>query len=137
MSSLSIIGSDSSFISYSDNAMAGISNATDKAKISSLKSENEKLQEELNQLSSENQSLQGQINQFKSASKVEISDTKGASIESREITEKSKEFAVTNNVNYAYESANFSKQSIQSQAGSMLVSQANANSANVQKLVSQ
>ena len=54
---MSVLNSNSFSISYSDNAMAQSANASDKAKVSSLESENEKLQEEVNKLTSDNQSL--------------------------------------------------------------------------------
>lgn len=133
---LSIIGSKSSFINLSDNAMAQSAIATDKARISNLESENEKLQEEVRELTNHNQSLQGQIAQAKSAVKVDISNNSEVT-ESREMSEKTKEFTANNNINYANESANFTKQNVQVQAGSMSSAQANTTPSNVQGLVAQ
>lgn len=129
---LSIIGSESSFLNYSDNAMASSANASDKAKVSALESENERLQEEVQKLTSQNQSLQGQIAQAKSAVNVDISNKNPA--ESREVNEKTKEFTANNNINYAKESANFSKQNIVAQAGSVVAAQANSTPSAVQRL---
>lgn len=131
------IGPERSFINYSDNAMAQSANAADKAKVATLESENEKLEEEVKQLTTQNQSLQGQIAQAKAAVKVDISaDAKSASTESRELNEKTKAFTANNNINYANESANFSKQNVTAQAGSAVVAQANSSTAAVQKLTS-
>lgn len=125
-------------ISYSDNAMAQSSNASDKANLSRLKTENEELQEEVNKLTSENQALYGQIAQFKSAANVDISsDAKGASEQSRELSDKTKEVLANNNISIANDSANFSKQHITNQAGSMIVAQANASMGSVQRHTSQ
>jgi len=132
---LSIIGSESSFLSYSDNAMASSANAVDKAKVATLESENEKLQEEVKELTSQNQSLQGQIAQAKAAIKVDISDNTSVA-QSRELNEKTKEFSTTNNINYANESANFSKQNIVAQEGSIVTAQANSSPTAVQRLTS-
>lgn len=130
---LAVIGSDSLSITYDDNAMANSANAVDKAKVATLETENEKLQEEVKKLTSQNQSLQGQIAQAKAAVKVDISDTTKV-VESRELNEKTKEFTANNNINYANESANFSKQNIVAQAGSVVAAQANSSSTAVQRL---
>jgi len=132
---LGIIGSETSFLSYSDNAMASSAVATDKAKVASLESENERLQEEVEKLTTQNQALQGQISQAKSAVKVDISSNVKAP-ESREMSEETKEFTANNNINYANESANFSKQNIIAQAGSVVTAQANTSTESVQQLTS-
>jgi len=132
---LSIIGSESSFLSYSDNEMASSAVATDKAKVASLESENERLQEEVEKLTTQNQALQGQIAQAKSAVKVDISSNVKVP-ESREMSEETKEFTANNNINYANESANFSKQNIIAQAGSVVTAQANTSTESVQQLTS-
>jgi predicted RNase H-like nuclease (RuvC/YqgF family) len=124
--------------SNSDNAMAQSANASDKANLSRLKSQNEELQEEVNKLTTENQALYGQIAQFKSAASVDISsEAQSASNSSRELGEKSKEYLAKNNVNIANDSASFSKQSIQAHAGSMVIAQANATTGSVQRHTSQ
>ena len=119
--------------SNSDNAMAMSANAADKAKVSNLESENEKLQEEVNQLSSENQSLQTRISQFKSAVKVDVSTQ---AQKSNEVSTETQQYLESNNINMASESANFTKQNVQSQAGSMALAQANTTSSSIQRLSS-
>jgi predicted RNase H-like nuclease (RuvC/YqgF family) len=132
---LAIIGSESS-LTYSDNAMAHSANASDKAKVSSLESENGKLETEVSKLTSENQSLQTQISQFQSATKVDISSDMKERRDTKEVSDETKQYLSKNNVNMANESANFTKQNIQSQAGSMTLALANPNAGSVQRLVS-
>lgn len=133
---LSIIGEESSFLNYSDNAMSQSANAADKAKVSTLQSENKKLQEEVNKLTTDNQALQTRIAQFKTAAKVDISsEVKGASEPSRELSAQSKEFAATNNINYANDSKNFSSQNVLSQVGSLTAAQSTKVSPSASTLV--
>ena len=136
MSSL-VIDTTLNRFSYSngDNAMVQSANLADKAKITTLESENEKLQEEVRELTSQNQSLQAQVAKAKGSVNVDISNNTQVA-KPRQMSEKTKEFMANNHINYANESVNFSKQNIVAQAGSAVAAQANSSPAAVQRLIS-
>lgn len=132
-----VIDTSTNRFSYSnnDNAMAQTANAIDKANLTRLKNENQELQEEVNKLTSQNQVLTTQITKFKSAVKVDI-NSKITPEQNRELSTQTKEVLAKNNINIATDSANFSKQHITNQAGSMVIAQANTSLESVQKYTS-
>jgi len=135
MSSLNIDTTLNKF-SYpnNDNTMAQNTNLADKAKITTLESENEKLQEEVRELTSQNQSLQGLVTQARAAVHVDISNNTQV-VDSRQMSEKTKEFTLNNHINYENESANFSKQNIIAHSGNIVAAQANSSSTAVQRVI--
>ncbi|PIF03852.1 MAG: hypothetical protein CSA86_04155 [Arcobacter sp.] len=137
--SMILINTASNSFAYtnSDSVVDNSAATTEKAKVLSLESENEKLHKEVEKLSSENRSLQSQVSKFKSAVKVDISSMfkKTGDVE-RKLSQTTEEYLSKNNVNMASESANFIKQNVQFQSGSMLMSQANGSTIQAQRLLS-
>ena len=129
-----VIDTSTNRFSYTnnDNVMAKTANVSDKANLSRLKNENQQLQEEVNKLTSENQALSTQIAKFKSAVNVDIS-SKIVPEQNRELSRQTKEVLEKNNINLANDSANFTKQHIANQTGSMIIAQANTSSESVQR----
>jgi hypothetical protein len=69
------------------------------------------------------------------ATKVDLSsDGRRADVESRQLSEDTKQYLENNNVDMPSESSNFSKQNVLSQAGSIIQAHNSTNSANVARL---